>query len=204
MNVVNIIKHSLTIMLLLTTVSTVSESSERDPIRDLEMIIQILQPKLTSTRTRNLAKHLTQVSKENQHHGISTQLLLAVAMRETSLLKEHYISRTKDVGLMQISPKMIKAKGYDRKRLLKDDLYSLRTGTEILVFNKRNYSKKFKHWIGVYNAGTAFNNPKRVAIAVQYHNDVLKSIKKINRISKEVADSQQFFNSKGLMYAIQK
>lgn len=125
------------------------------------------------TKLLNIA---TAASDTSAKCGLPVVTLLAVAFAESSWREDPPNSH--DVGIMQFNTSTIKQLKLNPKRLKKDVKYSLRAGCNLILENKEKYSKTRSYWLGIYHAGTKFNEPAVVIRAKKYD----AKIKKISKM----------------------
>jgi soluble lytic murein transglycosylase-like protein len=95
-------------------------------------------------------------------HGIEPELLYAIYAHESKLKLDAVNKKTQDYGLAQINIRNIKARNWDKKRILTDAKYSAERGAIILSEFKKRYAKREPDtWVCRYNIGNRNKNEKR-------------------------------------------
>lgn len=131
----------------------------------LTKLIGAVNPGLSEFQRVEVATAILDVSRDKECK-IPWVMLVSIIKRESSFDPEA-INQNKDGsqdhGLMEINDKNIERMDLDRDRLTTDAHYNIKIGCFLLSENKKAYSKKTPHWIGVYNAGNKLWDPKIMA-----------------------------------------
>lgn len=121
---------------------------------DLECQILRNQPSISKERMVTIARHV-QVSAD--YHGFSAELFAAILMQESSYrLNVKGSGRNgSDYGIAQIHYKTAESYGFNKKRLLTDLEYSIKSGAEVLAWFFRTYKDREPNdWWLRFNVGT--------------------------------------------------
>lgn len=160
--------------------ASTSIPSEPNQVEQIAAIIDDFALPISRRQTNDIAHALVQVRK-NAKCEISWDVLLAVAMQESKLNhKAVRVNRrngkvlSRDHGLMQFNDYTIRHRRLDKSRLNRDVLYSINAACELLTENKRKFSRRHKHWVGIYNAGTNFKNPDVKSRTIKYTKQISK------------------------------
>lgn len=175
-----ILQYSLIAIALIAFAAPTSKSSELTEEAKLLRLINTLKlhKPISNKDKKAIVKALLTVTKHNSACKVSWITLLGVALQESSLDKNAQ-SKTKDYGIMQINSHTISRLKLNKKRLLKDVAYSFYAGCYVLTKNKEKYSKTRPYWVGIYNSGVMFNNPKVLAHAKSYDNKIKRHVRLI-------------------------
>ena len=175
----------LFLSLILFIAVPIHQSQARNPVDEIVAVLQRMPHdtrRVSHADLEVIADAIYRVSRGSQL--ISWQILVSIAHKESAFHKGA-IGPTKDVGLMQISPRNIKRMGLDRKRLLTDPEYSLEVALELLEYNKTRFHR-YPFWIGIYQVGTRIHDPHRRLMAKNYHRSIQKRLKTIAKIQQDL------------------
>ena len=176
--------YTLATTLFLSLAVHTSKSSERSEYQDYVKSIKVLQPSLSNSDANAIAKALRTVVVDGSCQ-FPWQILLSIAFVESSLIKSKINKKTKDYGLMQISHKNIARNGWDRSKLMRDELYNLRAACFILNYNQKHYGKRIKYWLGLYRAGVRLSDQRIINNAVAYDRIVRRTAERIGYVTYE-------------------
>lgn len=164
-------KSTLFVASLFLGLSTAPTSNSADVTGLEEVLSKVkgLQPKLSDKHAQKVASAVY-LAHLDPACGLPWQILLSVAFNESSLNRQALGLRnphTKDYGLMQINEVTARRNGFDRRKLMSDERYSVTAACKILKKNKEAYAFTHDYWLGIYRSGTALwkDSIRRNAIA---------------------------------------
>lgn len=108
-----------------------------------------------------------------KRYNLDPLLYSAIIAAESGYRVGAINKKSMDYGIAQVSEANIKAKGWDKKRILTDVAYSLDKGAQILAYFQRRYkSKEPTTWFCRYNVGTRKLIGKWKRICLRYASKV--------------------------------